>query len=119
MIRINLLPEEYRKKARTPVKLLLAVAGAVALNGGLAAWWAWAALGVASEVESEKSVLQLEMDGLTPQVTYYQSLEGESKQHKSRETTLGSITKSRISWTTSDGSSTAEGPGAFARRVVR
>lgn len=99
MIRINLLPEEYRKKARTPIKLLLAVATAVSINGGLLAWWGWAAFGVASEIESEKSVLQLEMDGLTPQVTYYQSLEAESKQHKSRETTLTSITKSRISWT--------------------
>jgi Tfp pilus assembly protein PilN len=99
MIRINLLPEEYRKKARTPVKLLLAVAGAVAVNGALLAWWGWAAFGVASEIESEKATLQLEMDGLTPQVTYYQSLDAEGKQHKSRETTLTSITKSRISWT--------------------
>jgi Tfp pilus assembly protein PilN len=99
MIRINLLPEEYRKKARTPIKLLLAVAGAVAVNGALLAWWGWAAFGVASEIESEKSTLQLEMDGLSPQVNYYQSLDGESKQHKSRETTLTSITKSRISWT--------------------
>src|SRR5205085_7433785 len=55
MIRINLLPEEYRKKARTPIKLLLAVAGAVTVNGALLAWWGWAAFGVASEIESEKS----------------------------------------------------------------
>jgi Tfp pilus assembly protein PilN len=99
MIRINLLPEEYRKKARTPVKMLLAVAGAVSINAALLAWWGWAALGVQSEIESEKAVLQTEMDGLTPQVTYYQSLDGESKQYKSREQTLTSITKSRISWT--------------------
>ena len=99
MIRINLLPEEYRKKARTPVKLLLSVAGAVTLIAGLLAWWGWAAFGVQSEIESEKAVLQTEMDGLTPQVTYYQSLDGESKQYKSREQTLTSITKSRISWT--------------------
>jgi len=99
MIRINLLPEEYRKKARTPVKLLLAVAGAVAVNAALLAWWGWAAFGVASEIESEKTTLQLEMDGLAPQVAYYQSLDAESKQHKSRETTLSQITKSRISWT--------------------
>jgi Tfp pilus assembly protein PilN len=99
MIRINLLPEEYRKKARTPVKLLLAVAGAVALNAALLAWWGWASFGVASEIESEKQTLQLEMDGLAPQVAYYQSLDAESKQHQSRETTLSQITKSRISWT--------------------
>lgn len=99
MIRINLLPEEYRKKARTPVKLLLCVATVVAVNGGLVAWWAWSAFGVQAEIDGEKSVLQMEMDGLTPQVSYYHSLEGEAKQYKSRETTLASITKSRISWT--------------------
>ena len=60
MIRINLLPEEYRKKARTPVKLLLSVAGAVTLNAGLLAWWGWAAFGVQSEIESEKAVLAAE-----------------------------------------------------------
>ena len=39
MIRINLLPEEYRKKARTPIKLLLGVTAAAAINAGLLAWW--------------------------------------------------------------------------------
>lgn len=99
MIRINLLPEEYRKKARTPVKLLLGLAAAVAVNAGLATWWAWSAFGVQAEIESEASSLQLDMDGLTPQVTYYNSLDSESKQYKSRETTLAGITASRISWT--------------------
>lgn len=99
MIRINLLPEEYRKKARTPVKLVLGLAAAVTINAGLATWWAWTAFGVQAEVDSEVSGLQLEMDGLSPQVTYYNSLDGEAKQYKSREGTLASITASRISWT--------------------
>lgn len=99
MIRINLLPEEYRKKARTPVKLLLGIAGAVAINAGLATWWAWSAVGEQAAIESEKAALQLEMDGLTPQVNYYHGLEGEKKQYQSREQTLASITKSRVSWT--------------------
>lgn len=99
MIRINLLPEEYRKKARTPIKLLLGVTAAAAINGGLAAWWAWSTFAVAAQIDSEKTVMQTEMDGITPQLNYYHSLEGESKQYKSRETTLAAITKSRISWT--------------------
>ena len=99
MIRINLLPEEYRKKARTPIKLLLGVTAAAAINAGLLAWWGWSYFGVQAEIESERSVLQLEMDGLTPQVNYFHSLVAESKQYKSREQTLASITKSRISWT--------------------
>lgn len=99
MIRINLLPEEFRKKARTPVKLVLALVAVVTVNAGMGTWWAWQRIGVQSEIESEAASLQTEMDGLTPQVTYHQSLESEAKQYKSREETLASITTSRISWT--------------------
>jgi len=99
MIHINLLPEEYRRKQRTPLKLMLAVSGAVALNASVAAWWGWMAFGVAAEVQSEYSVLQTEMDGLSPQVAYHKSLEAESLVYKHREDTLAGITNTRISWT--------------------
>lgn len=99
MIRINLLPEEYRRKAKTPLKLMLAMSGMVAVNASLASWAAWMYFGVEAKVASERSVLQTEMDGLSPQVKYHRSLEGESRQHKSREAALAQITKSRIPWT--------------------
>lgn len=99
MIRINLLPEEFRKKSRTPFKLLAAISALVAVNACLASWWGWTVFGIHAKVESERVTLQLEMDGLSPQVTYYHSLETESKQYKSREKTLGAITADRISWT--------------------
>jgi hypothetical protein len=99
MIRINLLPEEYRKKSRTPIKMLVAMGLVVALNAGLMSWWGWTVLGIRAKIESERATLQLEMDGLTPQVTYFHALETESKQYKVREKTLSSITSNRISWT--------------------
>jgi hypothetical protein len=99
MIRINLLPEEYRRKTRTPIKLVLGLAAAASINAGLAVWWTWSAVGELATVESEKSALQLEVDGLTPQVNYFRGLETERKQYQSREQTLASITKSRVSWT--------------------
>jgi Tfp pilus assembly protein PilN len=99
MIRINLLPEEYRKKSRTPIKMLAAISALVAFNAGLLSWWGWTVFGIHAKVDSEHATLQLEMDGLAPQVAYYQSLETESKQYKSREKTLSSITADRISWT--------------------
>lgn len=99
MIRINLLPEEYRAKKKTSVKLLLAVGAMATANGLLLAWFAWLALGVAAEVESERLVLQTDMDGLTPQVNYHNALESERKRYAARETTLANITKSRINWT--------------------
>jgi Tfp pilus assembly protein PilN len=99
MIRINLLPDEYRRRNRTPFKLMLTVSAGVAVNGVLVAWYAWLAFGVSAEIESERNVLQTELDGLTPQVNYHKALEGEQKRYAAREQTLGSITASRINWT--------------------
>jgi len=99
MIRINLLPEEYRKKNRTSVRLVLTLATVAATNGLALAWFGWLAFGVAAEIESERSVLQTELEGLTPQVNYHRSLDGERKRYAAREITLAGITKSRISWT--------------------
>ncbi len=99
MIRINLLPEEYRRKSRTPIKLMLTVAGVVSINAGLFAWWGFLAFGIQAEIESERAVLQTEADGLTPQVNFHRALESERQRFASREATLASITKSRIGWT--------------------
>jgi len=99
MIHINLLPDEYRQKRRTPVKLLLAVAASVAVNGSLGAYWAWTAFGVAAEVKSELEVLQDAKAGLDPQVAYHRDLEKESKLFESREQMLKKVTANRISWT--------------------
>ena len=99
MIRINLLPEEYRSKARTPIKLMMGVSLVVALNASLGAYWGWLAFGQAARVEGRRAVLQLEMDGLTPQINYHKALEAETALHSSRETTLAEITQSRILWT--------------------
>ena len=99
MITINLLPEEFRRKARTPVKLLLGMAAAVAITGLLGAWWAWLAFGVKAEVVSQQTVLQTELDGLEPQVAYHKALEIEKTRYTQRETALAQITQNRINWT--------------------
>lgn len=99
MILINLLPDEYREKKRTPVKLLLAVTASVAVNGSLMAYWAWTAFGVAAEVKSELTVLMDQKAGLDPQVAYHHDLEKESQLFDAREEMLKRITANRISWT--------------------
>lgn len=99
MININLLPQEYGVKAKTPVKLLLGLSTAIAVNASLLAWWGWTVFGVTAAIESQRATLQTEMDGLTPQVNYHNSLKAESAQYKTREDTLASITSSRVSWT--------------------
>ncbi|MFT7486465.1 MAG: hypothetical protein ACI9F9_002320 [Candidatus Paceibacteria bacterium] len=99
MIRINLLPDEYQRTARTPFKMMLAVSTVVTINASLAAWAGWLGYGVTAAVDSELAVLLTEDDGLKPQVVYHESLSTESKQHTLREETLSEINESRISWT--------------------
>ena len=99
MIRINLLPQEYRRKARTPIRLLLGLSAVVAVNAGLASWWGWTVIGVQAEVESQRAALQMEFDALSPQVRHNESLDSEKQRYESRERTLAGITASRISWT--------------------
>jgi len=99
MILINLLPDEFREKKRTPIKLLLAITASVAINGSLAAYWAWTAFGVAAEVKSELAVLQDQRAAIDPQVTYHRDLEKESQLFDAREEMLKKITANRISWT--------------------
>lgn len=99
MIHINLLPEQYKARARTPMKLMLALTGAVIINASLLTWLGYAHFAVKLQVEQEKELVQSEMDALKPQVDHVSALQAEAKLHKSREETLQGITKSRISWT--------------------
>jgi Tfp pilus assembly protein PilN len=99
MILINLLPDEFREKKRTPVKLLLTITASVAINGSLAAYWAWTAFGVAAEVKSELAVLQDQKAAIDPQVSYHNELVKESQLFDAREEMLKKITANRISWT--------------------
>jgi Tfp pilus assembly protein PilN len=99
MIQINLLPEQHRLKTRMPLKLMLVVSGAVAVNAGLLAWLGYAHFAVQMRADNEKEMVQSEMDGLKPQLGYVADLKAESKLHTSREATLQQITRSRISWT--------------------
>jgi len=99
MIRINLLPDEYRRRTRMPVKKILAIAGVVAINSGLLAYWGYLNWSIAADVEGQYDVRKTEMDGLTPQVNYVKALDHEIQLFSSRETTLGQITMNRVLWT--------------------
>jgi len=99
MIHINLLPEEYRRASRVPIKFTVGVCLAVAVNCSMLAWWSWMAFGVKAEVNSELAVLTDTMESISPQIAYHDSLEKENTIYKSRESTLRQITGNRMSWT--------------------
>ncbi|MEZ6014012.1 MAG: hypothetical protein R3F49_02760 [Planctomycetota bacterium] len=99
MITINLLPDEFRRRAQTPVRMVAAIGAAVLINAGLFSWWCYLHFGVRANVETTRSVLQLDMDGLKPQVDYHEALQKEIATRSGREKTLAEITSNRVLWT--------------------
>jgi hypothetical protein len=99
MIQINLLPDEFKKSRRTPLRLMAAIAAGVTVNVSLAAYAGWVALGPMAEVNNQIEVLEGDAATLVPLVEYHRGLEKEKKLYESRERTLDEITKQRVSWT--------------------
>lgn len=99
MITINLLPDEYRRRAKSPIGMIAAIAGAVLVNASLIAYWGYLEFGISRNVETTRSVLQLDLDGLKPQVAYNEKLKKEITTRSARETTLTEITQNRVLWT--------------------
>lgn len=99
MITINLLPDEYRRKARSPIGVIAAVAAAALLNTSLFAYYGYLEFGTSANIETTRSVLQLDLDGLKPQVVYHKTLEKEIQTRSAREKTLSEITRNRVLWT--------------------
>ena len=99
MIQINFLPQEFRARAKTPVKVIAATAAVTTICASLLAFWAYLSFGVLANAETELQTLKLEMDGLRPRVAYHDNLQAETKVFASREQTLAEITKNRVLWT--------------------
>jgi Tfp pilus assembly protein PilN len=99
MIQINLLPDEYRRADRTPVRVFAAITLGVAVNASLGALWLWTELGPGAEVEQRLEVLQSDLTTLRPLVKHHNDLEKERKLYETRERTLDQIVAQRVSWT--------------------
>ncbi|MEC8512935.1 MAG: hypothetical protein VX015_12405 [Planctomycetota bacterium] len=99
MITINLLPNEYRRKARSPIGVMTAIAAAVLVNTSLFAYYGYLEFGTSANIETSRSVLQLDLDGLKSQVAYHKALQKEIQTRSAREKTLSEITRNRVLWT--------------------
>lgn len=98
MITINLLPDEYRRRAKSPVAAISAVAASVLINASMIAYYGYLEFGTSANVETNRSVLQMDLDGLSPQVAYHEKLEAEIQTRSAREKTLAEITRNRVLW---------------------
>ena len=99
MIRIDLLPPEYRKAERTAPAQFLATVGLVALFFSAASACAYVWFGVVgnarADVESAKEI----HESKKPMAAYCDSLEKEKKEYTARLDHIKNFSQSRILWT--------------------
>ena len=99
MIRINLLPEEYRRSSRTSPKVFASVLVAVMLVCGTVGWFGYIYFGTLGVVETARAEVEERLAARKERVTYYTSLVAEKSDYEQRSKTIAEIAKSRVLWT--------------------
>jgi Tfp pilus assembly protein PilN len=99
MIRINLLPQDYRKKSATPMGVLLPTVGAITVVLLLGFGWAWLRFAELAKVEGARADLEATLQSKAPAVAYVASLKEEHADFENRKSTIKEIAASRVLWT--------------------
>lgn len=98
MIRINLLPEDYRRAERTSPKLFATVLLSVVCVCCAFGWFALVYFGELGRLEVQHSRVRDELAGMQEQVQYHGALSKEQADFRERAQTIQQISKSRIMW---------------------
>ena len=99
MIRINLLPEDFRRSERTSLKLFAATLAAVVLVCSGFGWFGLVWFGELTQLEEEKTAIGETLSQKKERAAYADSLEAEKKDYEARSETIQNICRSRMQWT--------------------
>jgi hypothetical protein len=99
MIRINLLPQDYRKKSATPLEVLLPTIGSLTIVLLLGFGWAWLRFAELAKVEGVRADLEATLASKAPAVAYVAALKEEHADFENRKSTIKEIASSRVLWT--------------------
>ena len=99
MIRINLLPEDFRRSERTSIKLFAATLAAVVFVCSGVGWFGLVWFGELAQLEEERASVEDSLRQKRERVVYHDALEVEKKDYEARSETIMNIFRSRMSWT--------------------
>jgi len=99
MIRINLLPEEFRRTERTSPKLFATVLLAVILVCCSFGWFGYVYFGELGKLQLEHAQISERLSGLEKRVVYHDALQAERTDYQKRKETIEQISRSRVIWT--------------------
>jgi len=100
MITINLLPEEFRRREKTPVRIFAATLGAAVVVTALGGTLAYLRFGKLVSVEQTLARLDEDKASLEPQVKHHDALEAEIDEYEKWRNTIRDVRSSRIPWST-------------------
>jgi Tfp pilus assembly protein PilN len=98
MIKVNLLPPEYRVVEGTPVARLAVTITGVVLVAAAAGYWGYVHMGVLAQVRDERIQKEEELASLKAQAERSQALLKEFKEYQRRRETIEKIGAQRILW---------------------
>ena len=98
MIRVNLLPPEYRKADGTPIARFVALTLGVFMTATAMSVWGYVHFGMLAEVRDRRAQMEEEVVGLQALAERSQALLAEYKEYQSRRKTIEEIDTNRILW---------------------
>ncbi len=98
MIKVNLLPPEYRKVDGTPIARFVTLAVGVFLTATAISVWGYVHMGMLAEVRDQRTQLEEELVGVKQLADRSQALLREFKEYQRRRETIEKIGASRILW---------------------
>lgn len=98
MIRINLLPMEFRRGRRVSTRLLAVSFGAVLAVCASVGWFGLTYFGQLGEVEQAHAAIKQRLEQQSKQASYYDKLESNQKDYQNRVNTIQTIGRSRRLW---------------------
>jgi hypothetical protein len=99
MITINLLPEEFRRRERTPIRIFAATMAAAAVLAGLGGTLAFLWFGKLATAEAVLARLEEDRTGMEPQLKHHAALSAEVTETEKWQQTLRELRNNRIPWT--------------------
>jgi hypothetical protein len=99
MIRINLLPESYRKPERTSPKVFAAALIGVVLVCSSLGWFGMVYFGDLDKVVVRHRQVEETLKGVNDRAVLYSNLQNEEKEFSKRSETVKNIAKGRMLWT--------------------
>ena len=96
MIRVNLLPQEYRKAEATPLKQFFSVIGAAVIVTIAAVGWAWVHFGMLDGAITDRDAKKAEVDNQQAALKQVSDLEAWVGEYKGRYEKIDQVAQNRL-----------------------